>query len=186
MKKNWMVIGGILGGLLLVFLYVQGTYNKAVRLQEGVKARWSDVGATYQRRLDLIPNLVATVKGSAAFETKLQTDVTGLRAKVGSAATPTQMDRIGAEINTLIAATFEAYPQVRSTENFADLQAQLEGTENRINHARQQFNESVRAHNSFIRRLLPRIVLSFWGDLFSAHEGFEAAEGAEKAPEVAF
>src|ERR1041385_5752026 len=141
MNKGLIFLGVIVVLALGIFLGYRGIYNNAVTLQETVKQKWADVGATYQRRADLIPSLVNTVKGAAANETNILTKVTEARAGNSSAATPDQMDAAGAKINTLIKATFEAYPQITSTANFSDLQGQLEGTENRINVARQRSEE---------------------------------------------
>src|SRR5690606_19290213 len=119
--------------------------------QENVNAQFADVQATYQRRADLIPNLVATVQGAAENENKILREVTQARAGIVGAKTPEDLELAGRKINTAINLAFEAYPQIRSTENFQDLQAQLEGTENRINVARQRYNDAVRNYNTYVR-----------------------------------
>ena len=192
MSKGLVTTLVIVGGLLLFgFIFVMwgsGVYDNAVRLQEDVNASWANVQTTYQRRADLIPNLVAIVKGVAENEKEILTRVTEARAGITSAKTPAELDRAGKQINSAITMAFEAYPQIRSTENFQDLQAQLEGTENRINVARQTYNESIRGYNTYIRGFFKRMALSWFGggEDFSVKKGFEAAEGSENAPAVKF
>lgn len=165
-----------------------GVYDSAVATQEDVNQKWGDVQATYQRRADLIPSLVATVKGAAENEKSILVQVTQARAGIVSATTPEELDRAGKQINTAINLAFEAYPQIRSTENFSDLQAQLEGTENRINVARERYNESIKGYNTYVRGYFKRKALSWFGDgeEFAVKKGFESAAGSEKAPEVKF
>lgn len=193
MSRGLVITLAVVGGLLLFgfifFTWGAGVRDNAVTLQEDVNKTWSDVQTTYQRRADLIPSLVATVKGAAENERGILTAVTEARAGISSARTPEELDRAGAKINSTIALAFEAYPQIRSTENFADLQAQLEGTENRINVARQNYNESIKGYNAYIRGTFKRMALSWFGspeDDFVVRKGFQAAEGSDKAPEVKF
>lgn len=173
---------------LMFFMWGTGVYDNAVKMQEDVQAQWADVQATYQRRADLVPNLVATVKGAAENEKSILTQVTQARAGIVNAKTPEDLELAGKQINTAINLAFEAYPQIRSTENFQDLQAQLEGTENRINVARQRYNESVKSYNSYVRGYFKRKALSWFGDgeEFPVRKGFEASAGAEQAPTVKF
>ena len=166
MRKLLIALGVIGGIVLLLFMYLNSAYNKAVSLDEETKARWADVGSSYQRRADLIPNLMETVKGAAANERGILTAVTEARAGIVGAKTPEDLELVGKKINTAINMAFEAYPQIRSTENFQMLQSQLEGTENRINVARQDYNESVQRYNSHIRGFITRIALSFAGGNF--------------------
>ena len=186
MKKIWIVLGVIGGVILLLFMYLNSSYNKAVNLDEDTKARWSDVGSSYQRRADLIPSLMETVKGAAANERGILTAVTEARAGIVGAKTPEDMELVGKKINTAINLAFEAYPQIRSTENFQQFQTQLEGTENRINVARQNYNESVQRYNTHIRGFVTRMALNIAGGDFQAKKGFEAQAGAEEAPKVKF
>lgn len=188
-----LLITLIVLGVIVVFVFGfiswgSGTYDRAVALQENVNAVWSDVQATYQRRADLVPNLVATVKGAAENEKEILTQVTQARAGIVNAKTPEDLEIAGRKINTAINLAFEAYPQIRSTENFQDLQAQLEGTENRINVARQRYNESVREYNTYIRGFFKRFALSLFGggEDFSIRKGFEASADAQNAPKVDF
>ncbi len=184
MKKGIIFIGAILGLALIVFMVYRSSYNTAVSLQENVDEKWGDVGATYQRRADLIPQLVATVKGAAANEKAILTQVTEARAGIVNAKTPEDMDIMGKKINTAINLAFEAYPQIRSTQNFSDLQTQLEGTENRIAVARQNYNGAVKEYNSHIRGFLNSMFLN--KETFPKKEAFKESAGSEKAPEVSF
>ena len=184
MNKSLLIgIGVVLFLGFLGFLYVQKTYDRAVELQETVDQKWGDVGASYQRRADLVPNLVATVQGAADIEKEILTSVTEARAGIVRAQTPQDMELMGRKINTAINLAFEAYPQIRSTANFAELQAQLEGTENRIAVARNNYNEAVKNYNSHRRGFVRRLVL---GEEFDKREPFEEAAGSEVAPAVKF
>lgn len=195
MKKGLIVLLSILGLGLILFFWISGAYNKAVALDENVKAKWANVQSTYQRRADLIPNLMKTVKGAAANEKDIYTEVTRLRSgisdeAISSAKTPEELDVIGKQINsalkTAINVTLEAYPQIRSTENFQQFQAQLEGTENRINAARDEYNEIVGSYNTHVRGFITRFALSISGGGFEVKKGFEAKAGSEEAPKVDF
>ncbi|CAN5273654.1 LemA family protein [soil metagenome] len=184
MSKGLIFLGVLVLLGLGIFMGYRGMYNTAVGLQETVNQKWSDVGATYQRRADLVPQLVATVKGAAANETNILTQVTDARAGIKNAATPEQMTAAGDKINMAIKATFEAYPTITSTANFSDLQQQLEGTENRINKARQDYNEVVMQYNTHIRGFFASMFLN--AATFPHKDSFKAAEGSDKAPEVKF
>ena len=184
MSKVLIVLVAILGLGLIGFFGYRSAYNSAVNLQENVDEKWNDVGATYQRRADLIPMMVATVKGAAANEKGILTQVTEARAGIVNAKTPEDMELAGKKINTAINLAFEAYPQIRSTERFGELQTALEGTENRINVARQNFNGAVKEYNSHIRGFFTSMVLN--SETFPKKEGFKADAGAEKAPKVSF
>ena len=190
MSKGLIVGLVIVGVIVLVVLgfvsWGSGIYDNAVGAQEDVKARWGDVQATYQRRADLIPNLVASVKASAENEKEILTRVTEARAGIVNAQTPEDLELAGRKINTAINLAFEAYPEIRSTENYRDLMAQLEGTENRINVARQRYNESVQRYNTYVRGFFKRWALDMFGggEDFSVRKGFESFEGSDKAPDV--
>src|SRR3954471_8778518 len=137
MSKGLIAVLVVVGFIIVVgggfFMWGTGVYDNAVGLQENVKQSWGDVQATYQRRADLVPSLVATVKGAAENEKSILTQVTQARAGIVNAKTPEHLELAGRQINTAINLAFEAYPEIRSTANFSDLQSQLEGTENRIN-----------------------------------------------------
>lgn len=182
------IIGVIVVFVIGFFMWGTGVYDNAVRAQENVNKEWNDVQAAYQRRADLVPNLVATVKGAAENEKEILTQVTQARAGIVGAKTPEDLELAGRKINTAINLAFEAYPQIRSTENFQDLQAQLEGTENRINIARQRFNDAVAQYNVYVRGYFKRMALNMFGggEDFSPRKGFEASTGAENAPGVKF
>jgi LemA protein len=154
MKKSYIIIGaivGFLGILLVIFITYISIYNKAVSLQEKVDEKWANVQSAYQRRADLVPQLVETVKGAAKNEKEILTKVTEARAgitgindQILNAKNPEQLEVLGKKINTAINLAYEAYPQIRSTENFSTLQAQLDGTENRIKKERDLYQESVK------------------------------------------
>lgn len=184
MKKGVLVIIVLAVIGLIVFMMYRSSYNTAVSLQEDVDEKWGDVGATYQRRADLIPQLVATVKGAAANEKEILIRVTEARAGIVNAKTPEDMDIMGKKINTAINLAFEAYPQIRSTQNFSDLQTQLEGTENRISVARQNYNASVKEYNSHIRGFFNSMFLN--KGTFAKKEPFRESPGSDKAPKVEF
>ncbi len=184
MKKSYIILGGIALLAFILFMAYRGSYNTAVTLQEDVDKAWGDVGASYQRRADLVPQLVATVKGAANNEKEILTRVTEARAGIVNAKTPEDMEIMGKKINTAINLAFEAYPQIRSTENFGALQAQLEGTENRINKARTDYNENVKKYNAHIRGFFNSMLLN--KETFGKKEVFQAAAGSEIAPTVNF
>ena len=189
MKSKWIIPLGIIGGIVLVvvifFSWANGVYNKAISLQEDVNKTWGDVVTNYQRRADLVPQLVGTVKGAAANERGILTEVTQARAGIVNAKNPQDLEIMGKKINTAINLAFEAYPQIRSTENFQALQAQLEGTENRITVARTRYNETVRVFNTSIRTFPNSLTNSLMLHL-EPKEAFKASAGADKAPEVNF
>lgn len=185
-----LIIGLVaIGAIVLIFfMWGSSAFNSAVGYQEGVNQAFGDVQAAYQRRADLIPNLVETVKAAAENEKGILTQVTQARAGIVNAKTPEDLELAGRQINTAINLAFEAYPQIRSTENFQDLQAQLEGTENRINVSRQRYNEQVRAYNTHIRGFMTRFALGIFGggEDFTRREPFAAQAGSENAPKVDF
>lgn len=192
MSKGLITVLAIIGVIVvagLIFVsWGSGIYDKAVGAQETVNQAFADVQATYQRRADLVPNLVETVKAAAENERQILTQVTEARAGITSAQTPEDLEIAGRKINTAINLAFEAYPQIRSTENFQDLQAQLEGTENRINVARQRYNEAVREYNTYVRGFFKRLALSWFGggEDFTVRKPFAASTEAQDAPKVDF
>ena len=173
-----------------------GGYNNMVKLDENVKSMWGRVQSDYQRRSDLIPNLVNTVKGAANFEQQTLTNVIEARAK----ATSVQIDannltpekiaqfqqaqgQVSSSLSRLLAVV-ENYPDLKATQNFRDLQAQLEGTENRIKVSRNDFNDAVQQYNSTVRRFPNNIFAGMFG--FATKGYFQSEPGSEKAPEVKF
>lgn len=196
MKKGLvilLVVGAVLAGL---FFWFQGNYNNMVKMDEGVQAAWSQVENVYQRRADLIPNLVATVKGYAAHEQQTLEGVISARSKATQITvdaenlTPDELAKyqkaqgeLGAALGKLLAIT-ENYPELKANENFLSLQSQLEGTENRIAVERKKYNETARNYNTVIRQFPKNIVAGMFG--FEKKPYFEAQEGAQQAPVVAF
>jgi len=185
----------VLAVILFFGLAIASGYNRLVGLEEAVKSAWGQVENVYQRRADLVPNLVETVKGAAAFEKDTFTAVTEARARVGqvnfqNVPDPAQMQRFQAAQDGLSSAlsrllvVVERYPELKATQAFRDLQAQLEGTENRIAVERRRFNETAQAFNTARRRFPTVIVASLFG--FSEKPYFQAAPGSEKAPQVKF
>ncbi len=186
----------LLGVLLLLVFSMCGTYNNAVKKDETVKAAWSQVENQYQRRADLIPNLVNTVKGYANFEQQTLQAVVEARANATKVTikadelTPENIQRFeqaqGALSSTLgrLLAVAENYPDLKANQSFLDLQKQLEGTENRISVERKKFNDTVNAYNSYIRQFPTNLIAGIFG--FSPKGYFQSAPGSEKAPEVKF
>ena len=195
MKKfiPWIVV---LAVVALIGVWFVGDYNEMVTKEESVETVWGDVQTYYQRRADLIPNLVNTVKGYAGHENATLQGVVEARAKATQItidptnATPEQLaayqsaqGELSQALGRLMAIS-EAYPDLKANENFRDLQAQLEGTENRIATARQNYNEAVKDFNTYIRRFPRNIVAALFG--FEKKNYFEADALAAKAPEVNF
>ncbi len=196
MKKSYIIL--IVIGLLLIitFMWIKGTYNGMVTKEEGVTTAWAQVENVYQRRADLIPNLVKTVKGYAEHEKSTLTEVINARSKAtGVNINANNMD--AASMQKFMAAqdglssalsklmvVVEKYPDLKANQNFLELQSQLEGTENRIATERRRFNETAKIYNVSIRKFPSNIFAGMFG--FNTKEYFSASEGADKAPEVEF
>ena len=196
MKKGTIILICIAGALLLFAGFCITKYNGLVDANAEVEKKWADVESVYQRRADLIPNLVATVKGYAEHEESTLQAVTDARTRATSitidpaTATPEQMeawmaaqDEVSGALGRLLAVA-ESYPDLKANQNFLQLQAQLEGTENRISVERQKYNEAVKEYNVMVRRFPNNIIASMFG--FDAMSMFEAQAGAEVAPVVVF
>jgi LemA protein len=171
----------------MVWSWYLKTYNHLVRLDETVNSAWAQVETQLQRRFDLVPNLVNTVKGYAQHEEKVLTEVTDARARVGSAQTIDDKINANRELTSALGRLLvvtENYPNLKANENFRDLQAQLVGTENRIATERRRYNESVQAYNTAIRGFLERMVAQRMN--LSRKTFFESDKEAQKAPEVKF
>ena len=193
--KGWLV-GGVLamiaGALVLAAVVIGGWFvsinNRLVGLDEGMKTQWSQVETVLQRRFDLIPNLVSTVKGYAAHEKEILERVTELRSQWGAARTVPEKARAAGELEGVLSRLLlvaENYPQLKADHGFRDLQVQLEGTENRIAVERHRYNETVQAYNTAVRQFPGSVVAGFRG--FAPSDAyFEAAQGAEEAPTVDF
>ena len=190
--KKWIWIGVV--AVVAIFFYA--TYNGFVNREEGLKSAWSNVETQYQRRADLIPNLVNTVKGYAAHETQTLNEVTEARARATSInlsaddLTPEKLAefqqaqaQVRSALGRLIAVS-ESYPDLKANQNFLELQAQLEGTENRIAVARKDFNAAAQQYNVSVRRFPANLVARMFG--FGQKPYFESAEGTDAAPEVKF
>lgn len=196
MKKGTITL--LIVGVVILILAVGTltTYNSLVAKDEAVATAWSNIQSQYQRRSDLIPNLVSTVKGYAKHESSTLEGVVNARAKATQITvdadnlTPEKLKQFQAAQGELsqalgrLLAVSENYPDLKANENFSELQAQLEGTENRINESRKQYNEIVKDYNIKVRRFPSNIVASMFG--FDKKMAFEAEAGAEKAPKVEF
>lgn len=191
--KKWLIliIVAVISGITLM-----NSYNGLVKAEEEIDSVWANVESSYQRRADLIPNLVNTVKGQANFETETLTDVIEARAK----ATQTKIDpanmgeeqlakfqqdqnAVGSALSRLL-VTVEKYPELKAHEGFMNLQAQLEGTENRINVARNKFNEAAKIYNQKVRQFPTKLAAMIFG--FKDKPYFKAVEGSQNAPTVNF
>jgi len=196
LSKGWIILIVVVLGILLLFSWVQGSYNKLVTKDQVVQQQWAQVENVYQRRSDLIPNLVNTVKGVANFEQKTLTAVIEARAKATSVqVNPKNLDEASLQkfqasqdnLSSSLArlmVVVEQYPQLKATQNFMELQAQLEGTENRITVERMKFNEVVQDYNIQVKRFPSNIFAGMFG--FKEKAFFKAVQGAEKAPQVQF
>lgn len=196
MKKTWIVLISVGLLILLIVSEISGSYNGLVQKQEPVTAAWSQVENVYQRRSDLIPNLVSTVQGYANFEKSTLTAVIEARAKATSTTInadnltedqiktfQTNQGGLSQALGKLMMVT-EAYPDLKANQNFMDLQAQLEGTENRIAVERKNYNDIAQQYNTYRRNFPRNIIASMFG--FGAKPYFEAEAGAKIAPKVQF
>jgi len=194
--KKWIIIGAIALVVIIIYSSISGSYNKMVQKDEAVKGQWGNVENVYQRRSDLIPNLVSTVKGYADFEQKTLTDVIEARSKATQVKiSPENLNKeslqqfqsaqgeLSSTLSRLMMVV-EQYPNLKANQNFLDLQAQLEGTENRIAVERKRFNDLSQEYNTSIRQFPKNIWASMFG--FEKKVYFEAEAGAEKAPKVSF
>ena len=199
-KKALIVLGIVAAAILLPVGCGASTYNELVTLDQKVQGQWAQVENVYQRRADLIPNLVETVKGAAAFEKDTFTAVTEARSRVGAASQAAAsapgdpvalqkyqqaQDQLSGALSRLLVVV-ERYPDLKATQNFRDLQAQLEGTENRITVERMRFNDAAREFNTR-RSSFPTVLFApLFGSRFQEKGYFRAEPGAEKAPKVQF
>lgn len=194
--KSFIIAGAVILFVIVLFSNLIGSYNSIVSKEEGVTAQWAQVESQYQRRLDLIPNLVSTVKGYADFEKETLEGVIEARAKATSTTIDAgnlnaeslqkfqaAQDGLSSALSRLMVVV-ERYPDLKANQNFLELQAQLEGTENRIAVERKKFNETAQDYNTFIRTFPKNLIASMFS--FEAKDYFKSVEGAEKAPEVKF
>ncbi|WP_185882057.1 LemA family protein [Blattabacterium cuenoti] len=198
MKKSFLItIYTILILIFIISLWITGTYNQLVKLNENIKTQWSQVENVYQRRADLIPNLVKTVKGSASFEKNTLNQLIEARAKATSMnINPNNLNQdqiskfqrvqegLQSSLSRLLLIV-ENYPHLKSTQNFSELQNQLEGTENRINVERNRFNDQVNHFNTY-RNKFPKFIIANFFPQFREKGYFQSQIGSEKAPIVNF
>ncbi len=194
--KKWIILGIIVVLSFVLYRFFAGSYNNMVTKEEEVTNQWAQVENVYQRRMDLIPNLVNTVKGYAEFEKSTLTAVIEARASATQIKvdpknlTPEALQKFQQSQGELSAAlgrlmvVAEQYPNLKANQNFLELQAQLEGTENRITVERNKFNDMAKEFNQYVRRFPQNMLAGLYG--FSSKAYFEADKGAEKAPEVKF
>ena len=197
MKRSWLVVGGIVLLLVIIFSWWRSSYNGFVQKDENIKAQLGQINNVYQQRLDLIPNLVATVQGSVSAERGTLEDVISARARAtGVTLTPEALkdpalfskfqqvqDGLSGALSRLLVVS-EQYPDLKSQANFQTLMSQIEGQENRIRIERNRYNEAVNDFNATIRRFPASILAGMSG--FTAYQYFQAAAGAENAPKVDF
>ena len=191
-SSRWPVFLGVLGVLAFVaiafFFWGTSVYNQLVKSQESMRSSWSQVETVLQRRYDLIPNLVNTVKGYASHEKEILEEVTRLRSQWGAAKTVDEKAKAAGELEGTLARLLvvaEQYPNLKADQSFRDLQFELAGTENRISVERQRYNESVRTYNTSVRSFPGSLIASFTG--FQPSDAyFEAAPGAKTVPKVDF
>ena len=196
LSKGWIILIVVVGVVILLFSWGTGINNNLVTKEETVNQAWANVQNVYQRRLDLIPNLVNTVKGVAKFEQQTLTAVIEARAKASSVQiNPKNLGEgsiqkfqeaqngVSSSLGRLMVVV-EKYPELKATQNFSELQAQLEGTENRITVERMKFNESAQSYNTYLRSFPNSMFAGMLG--FQKKAYFQSQAGAEKAPEVKF
>lgn len=195
MKRRSKYLGFVVAAIIIVIiLIVAGTYNSFISKQEKVKLQWNEVQNSYQRRLDLIPNLINVVKGISGYESSVLTDIAKARSNAqalvnSSLTTQNIQEQLTTQNNVAIAAnrviaTIEKYPDLKGTQSYKDLQIQLEGTERRIKVARQDFNLAIADYNQYVRSFPQNIIANIFG--FHAKEGFRADEGSENVKEIKF
>jgi LemA protein len=199
MNRVLIALGGFVIVLVIVGMGVAGTYNRLVTLDQAVQSQWAQVESVYQRRADLIPNLVATVKGAANFEKSTYIAVAEARSKVGQlnlgsgvpndpaafAKFTAAQDALSSALSHLLAVV-ENYPDLKATQNFLDLQAQLEGSENRIAVERMRFNKAAQTFNTTRDSFPTNIVAGLFGTRFNEKAYFTSQPGSETAPQVKF
>jgi len=192
--KGWIIAGVILLVLIILGSWVMGSYNSLVRMDEGVNQKWANVQSAYQRRADLIPNLVETVKGYRDYEANTLIQITELRSEAGqakvsidSATSPAELQAAMGNMNSVLSRLLvivENYPDLKANENFLSLQDELAGTENRIKVERDNYNAAVRDYNILARRFPTSIIARWFG--FEKKEMFAADEGSQNVVKVDF
>ncbi|WP_236976003.1 LemA family protein [Membranihabitans maritimus] len=195
-KSNWILIGILVVLGLIIYQTFSGSYNKMVTMNETVESAWSTVETQYQRRTDLYNSVVSTIQGSKEFEQETLTQVIEARSKAtginidANNLTPEKVQQFQNAQNELSGAfsrlmvSVERYPELQTTQAFRDFQTQIEGTENRINKARNDFNQEVQAYNTYIKRFPSNLMAGMFG--FDEKGYFKADAGSENAPEINF
>jgi len=191
-KKNklsplWITLIIIGAVFLLSIFWIIGSYNGLVSADETVAAKWANVQSAYQRRADLVPNLVETVKAYSDYEGGILTEITEARSSIGKAGSPAAMQAAGSQLNSALSkllVVVENYPNLKANENYLSLQDELAGTENRVKVERDVFNEASRKYNIKVRRFPTNILAGMFG--FEKKEMFEAEEGTQDVPIVDF
>jgi LemA protein len=187
LSPGWIAIIVIAAIVILSVLWFIGSYNGLVRADETVNEKWANVQTAYQRRADLIPNLVETVKAYSDYEGSVLTEITAARASIGSASTPGEFQAADAQLNSALSrllVVVENYPNLKANENYLSLQDELAGTENRIKVERDIYNQAVKDYSIRIRRFPTNIVAGMFG--FEPRNMFQADEGASTVPTVDF
>ena len=187
-KKRLIIIGSIIAVVVILIVSVVGSYNGLVDSQQNVDKAWSNISVYMQRRADLIPNLVNTVKGYTEYEQSTLTAVTEARNAFQNASSTNEQVQAATQLDSAldiwVNAVTEAYPELKANEQFVGLQDELSGTENRIATARKDYNDAAQAYNTKIKKFPRNILAGMFG--FDAYEYFEAASGAENVPQVSF
>ncbi len=187
LSPGWIALIAVGVVLLLFIFFFIGSYNGLIKSDETANEKWANVQSAYQRRADLIPNLVDTVKAYSNYEGSILAEITNARASIGKASTPAQLQAAGNELNSALSrllVVVENYPNLKANENYLSLQDELAGTENRVKVERDIFNKAVRDYNVKVRGFPTNIVAGMFG--FQIKEMFEAEQGAENAPKVDF
>ena len=187
LKIVLIVLAVIIIGVIVIAMSLKNTYNELVTMDEDVNKSWAQVENVLQRRYDLIPNLVETVKGYASHEKEVLTEVTKARASVGGAKTPNETMQANNQLSSALSrllVVVERYPDLKANQNFIRLQDELAGTENRIAVERKRYNDSVGIFNQRVRRFPTNIIAGMFG--FAKRDYFEAPEAAKEAPKVDF
>ena len=188
MKKGIAILIAVLAVIGIIIGIISGSYNKLVNQQEEVENKQSVISVQLQRRADLIPNFVNTVKGYSDYEQKTYTAVTEARSAVAGAKTAGEQTKAAEQLDSAISvwvnAITEAYPELKANDNYKALQVELEGTENRIATARKDYNDAAKSYNSSVRRFPKNIIAGMFG--FEKVEYFEAQAGSESVPQVSF
>jgi LemA protein len=185
--KLLMVVGAILAIIAVIAVALVGTYNGLVGMDQDVKAKWAQIDNQLKRRADLIPNLVETVKGFAAQEKSIMTEIANARTKLAGATSPAQAAKADSELNSALSrllVVVENYPNLKSDQTFRDLIYELSGTENRISVARKDYNESVQVYNVAVRTFPNMLIAPMFG--FQPAEFYQITVGETEVPDVDF